>query len=155
MIKSIQYWPRIAAEIYRFSSDDIVISITDPKQKLPSINHPGDILRLAFYDLPEAIGDSRYDSGLFTENHAKDIISFLDKHQQSNEEKHLIVHCEAGVCRSASVALFAHYYTKAQFDNIATTYAGNILVANILSNVSGIDVVIPEPIISKGGILLL
>ena len=154
MIKSIEYWPRIAAEIYRFDDEDIVISITDPNQKLPTLNTPNDILRLAFYDLPEEIGDPRYDSGLFTESHAKEIISFLDKHHNLPEEKHLIVHCEAGVCRSASVALFAHYYTKAQFDNIATTYAGNILVAGILSNVSGVDVIIPDPIVSKGGILL-
>lgn len=154
MIKSIDFWPRLVAEKYHFSEKDIVISITDPGQKLANINQPFDVLRLAFYDLPDPIGDIRYDSGLFTENHAKEIIQFLKQYHDVEEDMRLIVHCEAGVCRSASVALFAHYYTKAHFPNFSTTYAGNILVAGILSNISGLDVVIPEPKISKGGILL-
>lgn len=154
MIKSIDFWPRVAAENYKFSDNNIVISITDPSQKLPNICHPYDILRLAFYDLTQATGESRYDSGLFTEIHAQEIINFLNKYHHTQEEKHLIVHCEAGISRSACVALFAHYYTKAQFDKIASTYASNILIAGILSNVSGIDVIIPDPTISKGGILL-
>lgn len=154
MIKSIDFWPRIVAENYIFAQNEIVISITDPNQKPANIQQAAEVLRVAFYDLKKPTGNKLYDSGLFTQNHAQNIIDFLDKYKTTNEEMHLLVHCEAGICRSAAVALFSYYYTQADFDNLEKTYAANKLVVKTLSEESNIEVVIPEEKKSLGGILL-
>lgn len=154
MIESIDFWPRLQAQDYHFTDNDLVISITDPKQDLPNIRHPAKILRLAFYDIEDNITEPRFANFRFNETHATDIINYLELHHKEDKKYNLIVHCEAGVSRSAAVALFAHNYTKAHFSNLSKTSHANSYIVGVLSNKSGIDVYIPDPVMSKGGILL-
>lgn len=154
MIKNIDFWPRLKAQDYKFTEQDIVISITDPKQVLPNIAQPADLLRLAFFDIDDSLSEPRFADFKFNDDHAQSIIDYLETHHKKNEDLNLIVHCEAGVSRSAAVALFAHNYTKAHFSNLSKTSHANSYIVGVLSNKSGIDVYIPDPVISKGGIIL-
>lgn len=154
MIKSIDFWPRLKAENFKFSEGHVVISISDPGQRPPAIYNPLNTLRLEFYDVKDDIESLKFANGMFKEDHANAIIKLLDQYKDSPEEVDLVVHCEAGICRSAAVALFAHYYTKAPFKTLSKTSHANEYIVGLLSNIGGVDAIIPEPVISKGGILL-
>ena len=61
-----------------------------------------DILRLEFHDVePELDG---YDYVIFNDEDAKKIFEFLKKHETEIDE--VVVHCEAGISRSAAVSKF-------------------------------------------------
>lgn len=109
------------------SSDVVVVSITDPNER-PAKVRPGfrGVLRLAFVDVyEEALGlvagdlpdlHPRHDHGvrlffrdeeLCDANDARRVCGFLKHHSDSKERLQLVVHCYAGISRSAAVALFA------------------------------------------------
>jgi predicted protein tyrosine phosphatase len=92
-----------------------IISITDPDSGLPSFapneNRIG-ILSLRFYDL-EDISDqmapkdaveylAQFGDGLFKDDQAAQIVDFVEGIK--DRIKGILVHCEAGVSRSAAVA---------------------------------------------------
>jgi len=91
-----------------------IISITDPKQDLPEFGPNANriaVLGQRFYDLDftrKIVADDEpelrriYGFGLFTDEQAKEIVTFVRNHQ--NQIKLLLVHCDAGVSRSAGVA---------------------------------------------------
>jgi predicted protein tyrosine phosphatase len=77
----------------------VVISITDPDKPLARIrSQPKDILRLQFYDVDEP-HDAYYPIDV---SDAKRIVAFVGKWWDLAD--YLIVHCEAGISRSAGVA---------------------------------------------------
>ena len=69
-----------------------------------------DSLSLEFWDLTPEIYDSHPDKILFDDNHAKQIISFIDKVQKDEKDSTLVVHCHAGISRSGAVGTFACDY---------------------------------------------
>jgi predicted protein tyrosine phosphatase len=80
-----------------------VISIHDPGSEPPAIPESAflrGVLRLSFHDLDRAGG--REDAVLFTPGHAHEILDFLGRVR--GEVEALVVHCEAGISRSAGVA---------------------------------------------------
>ena len=92
-----------------------IISITDPDRGVPAFkpneNRLG-ILHLQFYDL-EDISDqmslkdaaeyiSQFGHGLFKDEQADEIVDFVEAIR--DKAKGILVHCEAGVSRSAAVA---------------------------------------------------
>lgn len=97
-----------------FSTPHIIISITDPKADLPEFDtNPNRIavLGLHFYDIDfskKIIADDeveirkQYGFGLFTDDQAKEVVSFVRQHREAADI--LLVHCDAGVSRSAGVA---------------------------------------------------
>jgi predicted protein tyrosine phosphatase len=103
LIKSVDFMPRYKAERTRFTGQDAVISITDPGQKEADLKGVGDILRLSFLD------------ETFTEDHAAAIVVFIDRVRAAKGFRGLHIHCEAGVSRSAAVALFAQTVTGCEF----------------------------------------
>ena len=122
---------RQAIEEFESNEKHIVISISDPSSnKVKIISKPVDILSLQFHDvdkplvardkctackgtgyLPEYknINDGHcyrcttmLDIKLFTDQEAEQILNFVDKYKF--EVKMIIIHCEAGISRSAGVA---------------------------------------------------
>lgn len=91
---------RETAENLELDYPFILISITDPDSREAEIkSNPVDILRLSFHDLDKGeIDNPKYI--LFNEDDAKKILEFVKKHDVSL----CIVHCEAGISRSAGVA---------------------------------------------------
>lgn len=91
-----------------------IISITDPNNELPVF--PPNEKRIAvlgqhFYDidfskkmtpLDEFDMKKIYGHGLFTDDQAREIVAFVRRHIDAT--KLLIIHCDAGVSRSAGVA---------------------------------------------------
>jgi predicted protein tyrosine phosphatase len=92
-----------------------IVSITDPDTDLPAFspneNRLG-ILFLQFYDLDD-ISDqmapkdaqeylAQFGDGLFKDDQAADIVSFVEGIK--DRIKGILVHCEAGISRSAAVA---------------------------------------------------
>lgn len=90
-----------------------VISITDPEKPLAKINVSEErILRLQFYDtewkVPLLDGEFIYP---MSKEDAIKIVNFINKNIQNIET--LIVHCEAGISRSAGIgAAISNFFNK-------------------------------------------
>ena len=98
MNRTVAYFPRIVAESLSPLKEAVVISINDEMDNLSNLQEGwGDVLRLAFND------DDGQDVNSFNEAHALQILQFLDQHK---DVEHMVVHCTAGVSRSAAVAMF-------------------------------------------------
>lgn len=82
----------------------VLISITQPGDHDADL-HPDwkEVLRLQFDDIDGSMLPSS-NSRSFTPWHAKEVIDFLEANKEVDE---LIVHCMAGISRSAAVAKFA------------------------------------------------
>lgn len=98
-------------------SNAACISIVDPYEKhKPIISDKWALsLRIEMYD-----GDTEEES-LFTDKNAKRIIDFI-KSVKELETKTLIVHCYAGISRSAAVAKFASLILNAYFPDYYILY---------------------------------
>jgi predicted protein tyrosine phosphatase len=84
----------------------VLISIGEPlNREGPAAIQDGswdDVLRISFWDITRPITDSRDPSGQLqpmNEEQAKQIADFIKKH----EEKSIVIHCHAGISRSAAV----------------------------------------------------
>lgn len=94
---------RFAAEAIRDRANAVLISIRSARGTLPALTRSAwlDILDIAFDDI--AVDDAEVRAvGLSppTVFHAKRIADFIRQHQNSN----IVVHCDAGISRSAAVA---------------------------------------------------
>ncbi|QBJ02559.1 putative dual-specificity phosphatase [Pseudomonas phage Psa21] len=88
----------------------VIISIGDPGEDLPpfACSHI-DVLRIEVDDVDQDLGP---EYTLFDWHHARKIIQFADKYKDDD----IIVHCAAGVSRSAAVALFLSSSSKRLLD---------------------------------------
>lgn len=154
MIKTIDFWSRVKAEHYKFNSNDIVISITDPGQILAKINNMNELLRVQFFDITDENKLSKFGYGIFKTEHAEKILNFINKKHTENVDYNLIVHCEAGISRSAAIALFSSVVTEAEFKTKAKTAHANVFIVSVLSQLTEKDIIIPEPKATASGIIL-
>lgn len=97
--------PKWKAEHLDLDERYIIISITDPQPfgepaKIKTRWGLVDLLRLEFYDLEPPYPPKN--EGLMTDDHAKEIWKFIN--QYNLDDVTLVVHCEAGVSRSPSIA---------------------------------------------------
>lgn len=104
----------------------LVISISQPGQERPNIEHlhcPK--LFLNFDDL-EFLPQNQYPDlfKLFTDDMAIQILDFVNK----NFSPYIIVHCQAGVCRSAAVAAALSKILLNRDDEIFKSRVPNMLV---------------------------
>lgn len=106
MIQETQYVSRVAAEVMEPVLGWTIISITefatDPADLKPGWNA---VLRLAFHDIEPGYAEKypEYpDLQIFTEEMATRIIEFVDI--QSTRCVGILVHCKAGISRSAAVS---------------------------------------------------
>lgn len=83
-----------------YKEPSIIISMGDPGESKPryAVDHI-DVLRLEFDDVDQEMGD---EYTLFDYQHARRILDYLKKH----EGKPIVVHCAAGISRSAAVVKF-------------------------------------------------
>jgi predicted protein tyrosine phosphatase len=92
---------RKQAESFNPTRSHIIISITEPNSidaNIPINQHCKDILRLQFHD----IDIERKDLELFNRTDASIILEFVAMYKSI--AKLIMVHCEAGISRSAAIA---------------------------------------------------
>jgi predicted protein tyrosine phosphatase len=95
-------YSRLQAERLDLREPHAVISIREPGSRMPVIPENEfcrGVLRLSFHDLLRVV-DSTDEP--FTAEHAEQILEFVDR--VAGDGVTLVVHCEAGISRSAGVA---------------------------------------------------
>jgi len=121
--------------IEKFTSDEnhIVISISDPNsEKVKIVSKPLDILSLEFYDLDKDTGVFPYSQFMFTDTHANKILDFVSIYAVDVDL--IVVHCEAGISRSAGVAGALSLIYNGTDEYYFKHYLPNILVYRIILN---------------------
>lgn len=107
MIESIVYLSLDGALEFKPQVQTIAISILSPGRAQATL-HPeiAPVLRLYFEDTTGKEGTPPA-SGIFNSDQARETIEFIRHHRDKPEPCHLLVHCEAGISRSAAIAVFA------------------------------------------------
>lgn len=106
-MKYVQFLPKayVESKLHDAEKDAILISITEPGEAdvIPCVPLRA-VLRLKFHDVDVSASENS-DSAftLFDVQMARQIENFVD---QFSEASHIIVHCHAGISRSAAVALY-------------------------------------------------
>ncbi len=101
-LRQVVFKGRIEAEKESSRSNWAVISITEPGSKPAQLNDGWyAILRQEFHDVDYT--DSSYPYSLFSEHQARELVSFVVKVETEGVEG-ILVHCKAGISRSAAVA---------------------------------------------------
>jgi len=125
-IRSVRVLSRAEVELFHPTTETALISITDPGLPVATLHPPiSTLIRLQFFDLTErALGLPRGflpDMGIAAPvevdgetlpdaRHAQQIVEFLRGVSLLPEPTDLVVHCEAGVCRSTAVADYARRF---------------------------------------------
>lgn len=106
----------------------ILISMTSPNTKgcAPAVLHDDawqGVLRLEYHDIDYhlKIKEAKIDLVLFGEEHALEIMKFLKEHEAA-EVTDVIVHCEAGISRSAAVSKFVSWLYRLPFPEHYSLY---------------------------------
>lgn len=104
MIGSVQFMSRQRAEGFRPWRNMAMISVTDPSEQ-PAKLSPDfrAVLRLSFHDV---LHSSMTDVKFFSRDDVDNIIAWLNALHAHQDTIDVVVHCEAGISRSAAIALF-------------------------------------------------
>lgn len=102
----IHFVSQIVAEQMQPNDKMVCISVTSPNGWAKLKDNWKDVLRLEFDDIDRLHPDISLLVGtnLFSKDQAQEVVEFLDKNKDVDE---LIVHCMAGISRSAAIARFA------------------------------------------------
>jgi predicted protein tyrosine phosphatase len=113
--------------------DIYVISIVDPQNENPTFHASTCTLNLKFSDTSDP-----YKASAPNMQHAQKIVQFVN--DIPTENSFLVVHCEQGISRSATVGLFAHAFhygvnsTREKFKNYFSRIQPNELLAQLLND---------------------
>ena len=102
-MKTVAFVPKVLME--QFDKPQVVISIGDPDEDMPNFKCDMiDVLRIAVNDIPDGIAIEDLDGTYrqFDWHDARKVLQF--EHRWKDE--HIIVHCHAGISRSAAVAKY-------------------------------------------------
>jgi predicted protein tyrosine phosphatase len=156
MLKKVVYLSRHRAEaITPKPSDKAAIISVNSSHKLANLHYDWhDKLYLIFDDVTKDIVESlkvKYpnsflnrDYRLFDRLMAKDIISFLDKNAENVEI--IVVHCDAGISRSAAIAKFIAKKYNLPFDasyDLYNKWVYNTLLQVDSSTTKEVNLILP------------
>ena len=137
MIRSVDFISRVKAEALQEWDDLAIISITEPESSSPVLSFREEkVLRLVFHDVDpgnEATSNWR----LFDESHANQVIHFVRRLHAHDQSFDLVVHCRAGISRSAAIALYAESDTGCRFPRRPFAGLANMHVMAILEKITG------------------
>lgn len=129
MLKQVHFISQRQAEKLEGRPDVVVVSIHT--RQYPTKLHSGfrDVLHLSFDDYdPQRDGMDALQEK-FRPEHAISLKSWLEPYLHPTPNLHLVVHCYAGISRSAAVAWWAH---KAHGPDLETTYPAWYLNRHVL-----------------------
>lgn len=132
MIKKTKFVSQLVAEAIdepSLKDQRAIISMTGPTGKtIRTSREPrlkkdswGDVLRLIFHDIDpkKCSKETARRRILFSEKQAVEVLRFLKKNEDRSE---IIVHCEAGVSRSAGCAKFIAHIYQLEFPETYSLY---------------------------------
>jgi predicted protein tyrosine phosphatase/alpha/beta superfamily hydrolase len=142
MIKHVHFTSRYQAERVEGRPDVVVISIHD-RHARPNLRAGfRDVLRLAFddYDRDRDGADALMEA--FTTEQAETLKAWLEPYLRATMTYTLLVHCHAGISRSAAVAWWAH---KAHGLEMKTDYPAWYLNRHVLRTLDSAIAPPPKP----------
>lgn len=143
MIRSVDFISRLKAESLSARNDLAVISITEPEADPAVLSCDEDrILRLVFHDVDPG-GETETRWTLFDPAHAEQVLHFVRRVHADPREFDLVIHCRAGISRSAALALFAAADTGCEFPRKPFAGLANKHVLTTLENMTG--TLLPRP----------
>ena len=106
-IQSLEFLSVDEAQAFVPKLQTAAISILTPGRAAAQLHRDiVDVLRLYFHDgVPQGTGPRKVE--LFSTEQAQAVIDFLRHHNAKPHPQHLLIHCEAGISRSAAVAVFS------------------------------------------------
>lgn len=129
LLSSVVFMGRIEAEAESAKSDWAVISISERDGEPAKLHEEWhSILRLEFHDIDKA--QEPYD--LFSGEQAMQIIRFVDDH--ASKVRGILVHCRAGISRSAAVAKWVAIRYGLPFPESYSLYNRHVFA--VLNNVA-------------------
>lgn len=157
-IRRVDFMSRAKAEALTDRPDLVVISITEPESTAAVLALPEDrILRLVFHDVDEPGADDRSSDAsgsdasgsegpwvLFDLGQAERLIRFVRNLDAAPHDFDLVVHCRAGISRSAAVALYVAAETGCLFPRKPLAGFANQWVLMTLAQCSGLPLKRPR-----------
>lgn len=143
MIRSVDFISQAEVELLPgrpLQTSVAVISIATPGTWEPILANFEHVLKLAFHD----VEDDAEPWVVFDRAHAKAVIDFVTKMQEKDEPVDVVVHCKAGISRSAAVALYIASVSQCAFPRKRFAGFANRLVVRTLETVSGKAVPVPR-----------
>lgn len=124
---TVTYFSRAEACALPGRKDTAVLSITDPNEGFAPLKRGwAHVLRLQFHDIRKPYPDHQE----FNSNLAELVVQWICAAAQKDNIDHIMVHCYAGISRSAAVAKFIAEVFGLYFD--PTYSAHNPLVYELL-----------------------
>jgi len=143
MIRSVDFVSQAEAELLPgrpLQTSVAVISIATPGAWEPILADFEHVLRLDFHD----VEDDAEPWVVFDSAHSKSVIEFVTMLQAKDKPVDVIVHCKAGISRSAAVALFVETVSQCSFPRKRFAGFANRLVTRTLEAESGKAVAVPR-----------
>lgn len=143
MIRSVDFISRLKAESLPARDDLAIISVTEPESDSARLaGHEDMILRLVFHDVDPG-GETENCWTLFDQSHADQVIRFVRRLHADPERLDLLIHCRAGISRSAALALFVAEDTGCVFPRKPFAGLANKHMLTTLENMTGMS--LPRP----------
>ncbi len=139
-MKTVLFMPRIAAENLIGDSRSAIISITDPNDSACLKDGWRDVLRLSFNDVYDGLNTkNRHSFVPFNATMAADIHSFVGRNESHITT--LVVHCEAGVSRSAAIALVLAGHYGCELKGGSTSHANKMIMSILADSLANCAVI--------------
>lgn len=137
MIRSVDFTARVKAEALQERDDLAIISITEPESSPAVLScREEKVLRLVFHDVDPG-NETTSSWTLFDESCANQVVNFVRRLHAHDQSFDLVIHCKAGISRSAAIALFAESETGCDFPRRPFAGLANMHVIATLEKSTG------------------
>ena len=143
MILSVDFIAQLEAEVLPgapLQSDVAMISIATPGERPPRLPHFLEHLCLEFHD----VENDQEPWIAFSDEHATAVLEFIARIHTQEKEWRCIIHCKAGISRSAAVALYVAKATGCNMPRRQEAGEANLLVLRVLADASGLRLARPS-----------